>query len=119
MNSSSLKICIEAGIPSPREYRDALIHEWYLSPIHAEKLVTYILLSIKTKELDKRIEDGEFYIEDKKYSVVWIDRPTEVYNNDWALLSFRFCKYLQIGYVLVKVLKGNPELFAEVQTNKG
>ena len=117
MKSSSLKMAMECGIQEPAKYRDALIHEWYLNPLYAEKLVMFTLLKITSKELELRIDKGELYIGDKQYSITWIDTPQAVYESKskYALISFRFCKYLNTGYALVKVLKGDHTEFNAVE----
>lgn len=114
MKSSSIKLAKEAGINNAREYRDALIHDWYLSPIFAEKLVVFIQRETPSKELFTRMKDGEIKIGGNTYSIVWINHPTEIKKKySHALVSLRYCKHLERGYILVKALQGSgvfPEL---------
>ena len=108
-----MKLMNEQGIPSPREYRDKLIHDWWLEPQIHTKLERYFLLRAKPAIIFEAIENGELTVHKRNYSVVWINRPSYIRNLDnlpnatgWVLMSFRYCKYLRCGYVLIKVELG-------------
>ena len=111
MKSSSLKIAKELGflIEDLRLYRDALIHDWYLAPQYQEKLSIFILRETTPEEFFFHFIDGELIVHGKLYSVTWCNSPEAVRKSAVLLLSLRFCKYLERGYVLVKVLMGNSE----------
>lgn len=105
MKSSSIKMAKEHGIKSPREYRDILIHEWFI-PKHLLSLdLSLNNRIINSKLLKEYINDGELRFQKKSYSVVWLSGPREVNNNTNAILSFRWSELLDIGYVLVKVYR--------------
>jgi len=106
MKSSSLKLMTEVGISNPREYRDMLIHDWFVPPEIKERLDLFFIAMSDSDELMYAINDGEVKVNGKNYSVIWIQSPETVYKNDKALMSFRYCRYLQRGYVLVKKLEG-------------
>lgn len=102
------------GITSPREYRDALIHEWYLDNRYICGLNVFFLRKLKPAVLLDTIKNGEFIHQGKSYSVTWISKPETIRKADWCLSSFRFCPYLNTGYVLIKSLKGDHSEFEEL-----
>lgn len=97
----------DAGISDPRNYRDAVIHDWQLLPKYQEHLVVYVIAETTPAELFFHLRDGELFIKDKPYSVTWIDNPALARASEILLVSLRFCKYMNKGYALVKTLKGN------------
>lgn len=109
MKSSSLKLAKELGLDNPREYRDALIHDWYLAPQFIEKLDIYILRESTPEKFFFNLKDGEVKVKGKLYSVTWCNSPVEVRQANFLLLSLRYCRHLERGYVLVKVLKGDTQ----------
>jgi len=106
MKSSSLRL-LKEGIDNPRIYRDCLIHEWYLQPQYIEKLDIYILRETTPEKLFFNLKDGELKIKGKLYSVTWMNSPKEVRDSEVLLLSIRYCIFLERGYALIKVLKGD------------
>lgn len=105
MKSSSLRL-LEEGIENPREYRDMLIHDWFLRSDYADKLEIHILKETKPSELFFHLsDDGELLIRGRSYSVTWINSPAKVREAEFALVSLRFCKFLNRGYALIKVLQ--------------
>lgn len=107
MRSSSLKLALEHGIAQPKLYRDNLIHEWFLDDLDRDRLDSFFQAKEYSAELKDHIKNGCFYIGNKEYQITWIHRPETIYKAEFALLSFRYCKYLQCGYVLIKVLTGD------------
>lgn len=107
MKSSSLALAQKWGIKSPREYRDKLIHEFYIEgtlyPEEARATDCWFV-QITSQKLKERIVNGEFLFQGDQYSVVWVNSPTTVYKGTKALLSFRWSKVLNRGYVLIKRL---------------
>jgi hypothetical protein len=106
MKSSSIKLALEAGIPNAREYRDALIHEWYLQPQYSEKLDIYVLRETTPEKLFFHLKDGELLVNGKSYSVTWINGTRACREANYLLVSLRYCRHLERGYALVKVLQG-------------
>lgn len=104
MRSSSLKELLSAGIESPREYRDMLIHEWHLTEEARDIVQVYFFAKESSAELKARINNGVFKLDNKDYHITWIHRPETVFKGPFALLSFRYCSYLHCGYVLIKAL---------------
>lgn len=100
---------IDAGIPNPREYRDALIHDFHLDAKHQKFLKQYFLAEAMTRDLFMHIKDGELHIKKKSYSVIWIEPPSKVRDASVALVSLRWCDHLNRGYVLVKILRGDGQ----------
>lgn len=117
MRSSSLKIATEHGVSSPRAYRDALIHDWFLSNEDKCTLETFFLAKEYSQELKDHIKNGAFWIDNKEYHITWIHKPETVFKAEFALLSFRYCKLLNCGYVLIKELspEDNPNSFNFVE----
>lgn len=107
MRSSSLKFMKEAGIKNARAYRDSIIHDWFLSEDIKEKLEVFFQAKEYSNELNHHIKDGAFIIGTKEYQITWIHKPDTIYKSEFAILSFRYCKYLNCGYVLIKELTGN------------
>lgn len=106
MKSSSIKM-IDAGISNPREYRDSLIHDWELKPEYIEHLGMYILRETRPSTFFFHLKDGELTVKGRQYSIVWINSPKEIREAQHLLLSLRYCRFLERGYVLVKVLQGD------------
>lgn len=104
MKSSSLKM-IDAGIADPRVYRDALIHDWFLPESMTKHLKVYILTETTPAQLFFNTRDGELKVKDKTYSLIWLNSPATVREARLVLVSLRFCKYLNRGYALVKLLQ--------------
>lgn len=104
MKSSSLKL-IDAGIHNPREYRDALIHDWYLCIDYVQHLETYVLRETMPSEFYFHLKDGELLVKGRSYSVIWVNSPAAIKEVPYILISLRYCKYLERGYALVKILK--------------
>lgn len=101
MKSSSLKM-IDAGISNPREYRDALIHEWHLKEEYRRHLVVFMLRYTTPQSFFRFMKDGELTIARKSHSVTWINHPNIIRGADRILVSVRYCGMLDRGYVLVK-----------------
>lgn len=119
MRSSSLKELIAAGIESPREYRDLLIHDWHLPEEARELVQVYFFAKEDIEMLKKKINNGTFQLDNKSYHITWIHRPETVFKAAFALLSFRYCSYLDCGYVLIKVLdEQNAPNFPYVEYQK-
>lgn len=106
LKSSSLKMATIHGIEHPKEYRDAVIHEWYLLPHILKHLHLYFLAKEKGSNLRNVIKNGELIVGNHSYSVIWLNRPEKCYNEEYCLLSFRYCTHLECGYVLIKTLQG-------------
>lgn len=102
MRSSSLKMVMQHGIKSPQKYRDALIHEWYVPEEYKQHLQQHFLVREAGGVLSNRIKEGTITVGSYIYEVVWIHKPQTVYKERYALLSFRYCKYLNCGYALIK-----------------
>lgn len=96
---------LEAGIANPREYRDALIHDWFLRPDYIKHLDLHILRETKPADFFFHAKDGELKVQNKSYSIVWVNSPALIRQAKLALVSLRYCKYLDRGYALVKVLQ--------------
>lgn len=102
MKSSSLKM-LKGEIPSPREYRDTLVHEWYLPDwITAEHLSAFFVRTLPASTLNNIIKDGEIIVAERSYSVIWLNGPAKIRRNGMCIMSFRYCKHLRSGYVLIK-----------------
>ncbi len=111
MKSSSLsKLLLAKGIDSPRAYRDALIHDWDPGTKVTCMLEVFMLRRINTKELFQHMKDGEFRLNKKLYSVIWMNMPALIRNEDYCLISFRYCAILERGYSLVRVNNDNPNV---------
>lgn len=105
MKSSSLKL-VAAGIKDPSHYRDNVIHTWHLQEDYQKNLEVFMLKQTTRTQLFDHTKDGELYVHEKKYSITWINSPNAInkHEHDRLLLSFRYCKNLDRGYVLVKIL---------------
>lgn len=106
MKSSSIKM-VDAGIADPRGYRDELINEWYMREDYAAHLTVYILRETRPELLFFHIKDGELFLGNKSYSIVWINPPSACREANRLLISLRYCSYLERGYALVKILQGS------------
>lgn len=107
MKSSSLHLAIKHGIDSPQAYRDSIIHDWYLKPELAKKLEVFLLRRLESWMLFKMLKDGEVTVGKKQFSIVWIDPPAKLREqNKDVLISLRYCPLLKCGYALIKDLKG-------------
>lgn len=106
MKSSSLKL-VGQGISNPSDYRDALIHEWYLRKEYATNLAMYMLKETPIELFQANSKDGELTVQGKKYSITWIHSPSKIKKADTKrlLVSIRYCRDLDRGYVLVKLLE--------------
>ena len=113
MKSSSLRM-IDAGIPDPRDYRDSVIHDWNLSDNYVKHLQVFIIRESTPAKLFLHLKDGELKIKQKYYSVIWVNPPETVREAEIVLVSLRFCKFLDRGYALVKILKGDGK-FEELE----
>jgi len=104
LRSSSLKMVIEHGIKSPKKYRDSLIHDWHIPEEYKSHLLNHFIAKDLVVTLRNKIVDGELTVGNHIYEVIWVHRPESIYKSDdkYALLSFRYCKYLECGYVLIK-----------------
>lgn len=115
MKSSSLKM-VEAGITNPREYRDALIHDWFLDGKYVKHLDIHVLRETPPSQFFFHLKDGELIVKGKSYSVVWINSPTMCREVPIILVSLRYCKYLDRGYALVKILRdSNKHEFPQLE----
>jgi hypothetical protein len=110
MRSSSLKPLINAGIHNARAYRDKLINEWYLDKPIVDNLAEYFQRKIESKDLFNRIKDGNITVGNKEYNIIWINGPSVIRNHGKALMSFRYCPLLNIGYVLIKKLENGTDI---------
>lgn len=108
MKSSSVKL-FEAGIADPKHYRDAVTNEWKIPDVYTKYLTMYVIRETTPQELFFRIRDGILWVKDKGYQVVWVDYPNEARESPYLLISLRYCKFLDRGYALVKVLKGDAQ----------
>lgn len=108
MKSSSLQM-MDAGIPDPRDYRDNIIHEWYLTQNYIEKLSIYILRETPKEEFFFNVHDGELKVKGKLYSITWNNSPSKCREAKILLVSLRYCPFLDRGYALVRILKGNTQ----------
>lgn len=106
MKSSSLKM-IDAGISNPREYRDELTNEWYPRPDYREHLEIFVLCETEPALLFFALKDGDIIVKGKSYSVTWINPPSKCREAKFLLVSLRYCRYLERGFALVKVLQGS------------
>ena len=104
MRSSSLKLAIEHGIASPKIYRDSLIHDWFLDDISRNTLEVFFQAKEYSSELQDHIRNGAFLVNEKEYHITWIHRPETIFKAEFALMSFRYCRHLNCGYVLIKEL---------------
>lgn len=109
MKSSSLRQMVKDGTLSPRDYRDALIHDWYLTDEYKKHLLMYMLAETTPEEFFAHTKDGELFLGDRSYSITYIHSPAILRKADYLVLSLRYCEKLQRGYVLVKVLEGNGQ----------
>jgi hypothetical protein len=107
MKSSSIRLAEQAGIPNAREYRDALIHEWYLQPHFADNLEIFVLRVTEPKDLFFHIRDGELLIGGRSYSITWVNGAKHCREANELLVSLRYCRYLERGYALVKLCVGD------------
>lgn len=99
------------GIVNPSDYRDALIHTWYLRQEYANNLEVYILCETTVGEFIANQKDGELTIRGKKYSITWISSPAKINKSESRrlLVSIRYCRELDRGYALVKLLEGDGQ----------
>lgn len=106
MKSSSLKL-VGQGIDNPSHYRDSLIHDWRLQRDYANHLEVYMLKETNVDDFILHSKDGELFVQEKKYSIIYIHSPAKIKKADSkrVLCSFRFCRDLDRGYVLVKILE--------------
>src|SRR5260221_6445973 len=102
MRSSSLKLLNNSGIDHPREFRDKLIHEWYLQWEEIKYLDEHLLTAIPIEEFFSKIKEGEIQWGRFTYQIIWIQKPESIKKSGLAIVSFRFCKFLNCGYALVK-----------------
>lgn len=110
MKSSSIKLAKTLGIESPKEYRDTLIHEWFIAKEFADRLEVYILRRLESAILFELIKDGEIILGKHTYSVIWLTRPSTARKAEFVLLSLRFCPILKCGYALVKTVVGESTI---------
>lgn len=106
MKSSSLKL-VDSGIANPSHYRDSLIHTWTLQDDYASHLQVYMLKETSVDDFLLHSKDGELFIQEKKYSLIYIHSPAKIKKADSRrlLLSIRYCRDLDRGYALVKILE--------------
>lgn len=110
MKSSSLRM-IDGGIGDPSKYRDAVIHDWNLAPEYRKHLTLFKILETTAPALFFHLRDGELSVRGKSYSVIWLNSPQTIRESPRILVSLRYCKYLERGYALVMVLKGEEAIF--------
>lgn len=108
MKSSSIKL-VDAGIPNPSNYRDSLIHDWYLKDEYKDKLSIFILRETTKELFFFNVKDGELLVQGKQYSITWVSSPSACREHTFLLVSLRYCPHLDRGYALVQVLKGNGQ----------
>lgn len=115
MKSSSLRDLIRHKPDiSPRTYRDNLIHDWFVQPEFIPILSVYKLYKIKTSILKMHIRDGVIWHESRPYNITWLSGPRSIYTSDVAILSFRYCDYLDTGYCLIKIYR-EDDFFNKVE----
>lgn len=114
MKSSSLKHLAKSNV-DPAKYRDSIIHEWYLDPVYAENLEVFIIRETTSTAFFDHVMDGEVKIKGHNFSVIWINSPAVCRKTRRLLVSIRYCKHLNRGYALVKVLDGGQ--FNELEYN--
>lgn len=102
MRSSSLKALLNVGVRSPREFRDKLIHEWFLTLEETKYLDEHLLAAIPVEEFFPLIKNGEILYGKFIYQIVWVHKSGTVKQSGKAIVSFRFCRMLGCGYALVK-----------------
>lgn len=102
MRSSSLKLLLDSRIEHPREYRDRLIHEWYLKKEDTEFLEVFIMQYYSIEVFLAKVIDDEIRLGTKKYQIIWVHRPQTVKKSGTAVISFRYCNLLDCGYALIK-----------------
>lgn len=110
MRSSSLFLAVKHHIPSPREYRDTLIHEWYIPQKYKDYLQAFFQRKCSASDLLAIVRDGEITIDGQHYAITWVNSPTKIKENGMAILSFRRCRFLGAGYVLAKCLFDGEKL---------
>lgn len=101
MRSSSLKL-LQSEVDNPREFRDKIIHDWFLTSEEVRHLHKHLLSAIPVEEFFDKIEHGQIQHGDYAYQVVWIHKAASVKKSGKAIVSFRYCKFLNCGYALVK-----------------
>lgn len=102
MRASSLKLATEHGIISPQKYRDSLIHDWYVPDEFKKHLKIHFLAKELAANLRNNMKNGELVVGNHTYNVVWVNKPETIYKDKYVLLSFRYCRHLDCGYVLIK-----------------
>lgn len=107
MKSSSIAMYM-GGIKSPKDYRDSIIHDWYLPNNYKRSLSMFMLVETTAEAFFAHSKDGELTINGKQYSITFINSPEALKKNTLVLLSIRYSDYLHRGYVLAKCLI-NPE----------
>ena len=107
MRSSSLKQLLDSGIKSPRDFRDKLIHDWFLTFEETKYLDEYVLTALPVSEFFELIREGEISWGKFTYQIIWVHKPATVRQSGKAIVSFRYCRMLGCGYALVK--KNNIE----------
>lgn len=110
MRSSSLKLAVEHGVKSPRAYRDSLIHDWFLPEDSREYLENYFQALEYSDELKDHIKNGVFLVGTKEYQITWVHKPETIYSGHIAIMSFRYCRLLKCGYVLIKLFSGEENI---------
>jgi hypothetical protein len=108
MKSSSLKM-LDAGIANPREYRDMLVHDWFIREDYIKFLDIYLLRETTPAKLFFHMKDGELKVGGKYYSITWLNSPAKIRESGVVLVSLRYCRFLERGYALVKILQGDSE----------
>lgn len=104
MKSSSIKALVqEYPAIKAREYRDILIHEWHIPDSY--KNIPAILESVKitTWNLHTNLNDGQLFYKSKQFNITWLSGPKAVKKARFAIISFRWCVYLNSGYALIKI----------------
>lgn len=111
MKSSSLAWVRHAGVPSPRAYRDSLIHDWYLTAEQRKHLTTFFQAKASFQLIEALTSEGELILHGKKYSITWLHSLASIKRSQTqiAFLSFRFCPLLERGYVLIKRFEGEDK----------
>lgn len=87
---------------NPREYRDAVIHDWDLKDTFRKQLGLYMLRKVSGPALLNKVVNGEIVVNQEPYSVIWVSGPAKVKKTQTVLLSLRYCDMLNRGYALIK-----------------
>lgn len=115
MKSSSLvhlenNVLFQSLEVSAREFRDSLIHNFYIPRKYTELLNVFLLRRGIPEDVISRINNyGELSLGEQDYSVVWMQSPNKIFKSEFAVCSFRYCNLLRCGYVLIREWKDEDE----------